>query len=84
MLLILTQDDVVWIKDLDFKLVHKDIILAKKGMLSDRHIYAAHKLLHRQFPKFEGFYSTLLVQHQCFPSVTSDHCSGMLCQQEQG
>ncbi len=68
------QEDVVWIKDLDFKQVDKDIIVAKEGILSDRHIYAAHKLLHRQFPKFEGFYSTLLVQRH---SVTSDHCSGM-------
>ncbi len=74
----LTQSDhVVWIKDLDLKQVDKEIIVAKEGMLSDRHIYAAHKLLRMQFPKFEGFYSTLLIQRQCFPAVTSSRCSGM-------
>lgn len=75
------QGDTVWIKDLDLRQFDKDVIAAKAGMLSDRHIYAAHKLLHIQFPKFEGFHSTLLIQHQCFPSVTSDLCSGMLCHQ---
>lgn len=79
MMLILTQSNVVWVKDLYLKQVDKDIIMAKEGMLNDRIICAAHKLLRMQFPAFEGCYSTLLVQRHSFPSVTSDHCSGMLC-----
>jgi hypothetical protein len=64
-------------KDLNLKQVDKDIIMANEGMLNDRIIHAAHQLLRMQFPKFEGGYSTLLVQRQCFPLVTSDRCSGM-------
>lgn len=45
MILTLTQSNVVWVKELNLKQVDKDIIMAKEGMLNDRIIYAAHKLL---------------------------------------
>ena len=66
----------MWVKDLNLKQADKDIIMTSASMLNDRHMYAAHKLLCIQFPKFEGCYSTLLVQGHCFPPVTNTDSSG--------
>ncbi len=68
----------MWVKYLDLRHVDKDVIAAKAGMLSDTHMYAAHKLLRLQFPHLEGCYTTLLVQKMSYPLVTSEHCSGII------
>ncbi len=68
----------MWVKDLDLRHIDKDVIAAKTGMLSDKHMYAAHKLLRLQFPHLEGCYTTLLVQKMSYPPVTSEHCSGII------
>ena len=44
-------------------------------MVTDKHIYAAHKLLRIQFPHLQGCQSTLLLQLKKSPSVTSVECS---------
>ena len=48
------QNSSYWVKDLDLRTGDKDVILAESGMLSDRHMYAAHKLMRMQFPNIEG------------------------------
>ena len=70
----------MWVKDLDLRQIDKNVIAAKTGMLTDRHMYAAHKLLHQQFPDIEGCHSTLLAQTKSFPPVNSSQSSGMLNQ----
>ncbi len=50
-----------WISDLDLDVSDK-VIITVGGMLSDRHMYAAHKLLASQFPSLQGLQSTLLSQ----------------------
>ncbi|XP_064383224.1 uncharacterized protein LOC135348618 isoform X3 [Halichondria panicea] len=66
-----------WVKDLDLRTGDKDVVLAESGMLSDRHMYAAHKLMRMQFPNIEGCYSTLLVQKMSFPAVTSSEATAV-------
>ena len=45
-------------------------------MLSDQHMYAAHKILAEQFPELEGLQSTLLPQTGSFTPVSQ--CGGFL------
>ena len=72
------QNSSYWVKDLDLRTGDKDVVLAESGMLSDRHMYAAHKLMRMQFPNIEGCYSTLLVQKMSFPAVTSSEATGII------
>ncbi len=65
-----TQNSSYWVKE------EKEVILAARGMLSDRHMHAAHKLIRWQFPNIEGCYSTLFVQNMSFPAVTSSKATG--------
>ena len=58
-----------WVKDLDLKLSDRTII-EKGGKLSDRHMYAAHKLLGRTFPSLGGLQSTLLSESGAFQPVS--------------
>ena len=39
-------------------------------MLSDRHMYAANKLMASQFPDIDGFHSTMLAQSTGFPPIS--------------
>lgn len=41
-------------------------------MLTDKHVYAALKLLRQQFPDIDGFQPTILCQNGGFASVTKD------------
>ena len=41
-------------------------------MLSDRHMYAANKLMASQFPGIDGFHSTLLAQSTGFPPISEE------------
>ncbi|XP_064383396.1 uncharacterized protein LOC135332020 [Halichondria panicea] len=66
-----------WVKDLDLRTGDKDVVLAESGMLSDCHMYAAHKLMRMQFPNIEGCYSTLLIQKMSFPAVTSSEATAV-------
>ena len=50
-----------WVKDLDLRYSDKAII-EEGEKLSDRHMYAAHKLLSGEFPSLEGLQSTLLAE----------------------
>ena len=50
-----------WVKELDLKQFDRDVI-ETGGMLSDRHMYAVHKMLAAQFPQLQGLQSTLLPQ----------------------
>ena len=60
----------MWVPELDLRFLDKDI-LEKDGLLSDRHMSAAQKLLKSQFPGVQGFQSTLFSQNQReFVSVT--------------
>lgn len=70
------QERIDWILSLALTQADRNEIAVKSGMLTDRHIYAAHKLLHRQFPHLEGCFSTLLIQLRSFPSITSDCRAG--------
>ena len=72
------QNSSYWVKDLDLRTGDKDVVLAESGMLSDCHMYAAHKLMRMQFPNIEGCYSTLLIQKMSFPAVTSSEATGII------
>ena len=49
------------------KLVDDKVAIVENGMLSDRHMYAANKLMASQFPDIDGFHSTLLTG---FPPIS--------------
>ncbi len=72
------QNSSYWVKDLDLRTGDKDVILAESGLLSDRHMHAAHKLMRMQFPNIEGCYSTLLVQKMSFHAVTNSEATGII------
>ena len=52
----------MWVPELDLRFLDKDV-LEKDGLLSDRHMSAAQKLLKSQFPGLQGFQSTLFSQY---------------------
>ena len=52
----------MWAPELDLRFLDKDV-LEKDGLLSDRHMFAAHKLLKSQFPGLQGFQSTIFSQN---------------------
>ena len=62
----------MWVKDLDLRQIDKNVIAGKTGMLTDRPKYAAHKLLHQQFPDIEGCHSTLLAQSFSLQSIVAN------------
>ncbi|XP_064406458.1 uncharacterized protein LOC135351399 [Halichondria panicea] len=62
----------MWLKTLDLNLFDKQVLSAIGGMLSDKHMRAAHQLLSMQFLKFEGCYNTLLAQLKAFPPVSNN------------
>ncbi len=64
----------MWLKDLNLSLVNKEGLAVDGRMLSDKHMYAAHQLLSKQFLKFEG---CLLAQLKAFPSITNDQGPGI-------
>ena len=70
------QENDFWVKELDLTFGDKRVLETDGVMLTDKHIYAAHKLLQIQFPHLQGCHSTLLLQLKKFPSVTSVKCSG--------
>ena len=59
-------------------MLDKNVILAERGKLTDRHMYAAHKLIAMQFSKIEGCHSTLLVQKMAYPPVSSVSSRGIV------
>ena len=61
----------MWLKTLDL-----NVLSAIGGMLSDKHMRAAHQLLSMQFLKFEGCYNTLLAQLKAFPPVSNNQGPG--------
>ena len=42
------------------------------AMLNDKHMYAAMKMLKRQFPDIDGFQPTILCQNDGFSPITKD------------
>ena len=62
----------VWVANLDLYYLDKDVIEAPEGLLCDRHMHAAHKLLSNSFPDLQGLQSTLLCQNGGYTPVTSD------------
>ena len=65
----------MWLKTLDLNLFDKQVLSAIGGMLSDKHMRAAHQLLSMQFLKF-GCYNTLLAQLKAFPPVSNNQGPG--------
>jgi hypothetical protein len=63
------REDQVWLKPLNLNMRDK-LVLEENGMLTDKHMYAAIKLLTRQFPELEGLQSTLLPQNCGFQSIS--------------
>ena len=47
-------------------------IIEKGGMLNDKHINAAHKLLQKKFPQCGGCQSSLLSQNQGFNALVKE------------
>ena len=47
-------------------------IIEKGGMLNDKHINAAHKLLQKKFPQCEGCQSSLLSQNEGFNALVKE------------
>ena len=70
------QENDFWVNELDLTFGDKQALERDGAMLTDKHIYVAHKLLCIQFPHLQGCYSTLLLQLKKFPSVTSVERSG--------
>ena len=60
-----------WIRALDLRILDKAVI-ENAGMLCDRHMFAANKLLSSQFPAMQGMQNTLLSQNGRFTPVSSD------------
>ena len=52
-------------------------VLESGGMLTDKHMYVAHKLLQKQFPGVQGCQSTLLAQKR-FTAVSDEGISRVL------
>ena len=75
-IVLFVQENDFWVKELDLTFGDKRALERDGAMLTDKHIYAAHKLLRIQFPHLQGCHSTLLLQLKKFPSVTSVKCSG--------
>ena len=48
------------------------VVIEYGGLLHDRHMHAAHKLLREQFPHLHGLQSTLLSQVGGFETVRSE------------
>ncbi len=65
-----TYMDHLWKVNLDLRV--RDKVVLRKGILCDRHMYAANQLLAVQFPGAQGLQSTLLSQ----TSFTSIQLSG--------
>ena len=59
-----------WVRNLDLRDDDK-VAIVENGMLSDRHMYAANKLMASQFPDIDGFHSTLLAQGTGFPPISN-------------
>lgn len=60
-----------WLERLDLNHYDKEVI-EEGGFLSDRHMYATHKLLKKQFPDLNGLQSTLLNQTAGFTPVSAN------------
>ncbi len=58
----------LWIPHLDLR--YRDRGVVKRGLLCDRHMYAAHELLRYQFPHLHGLQSTLLSQREFIEQFT--------------
>ena len=55
------QENDFWVKELDLTREDKTVLERDGAMLTDKHTYAAHKLLRIQFPHLQGCHSTLLL-----------------------
>ena len=64
-------------KELDLSVIEK-VILEKGGMLTDRHMSAAHQMLGSQFPDLQGLQSPLRSQTGDFLPVV-ESAEGMWC-----
>ena len=60
-----------WVKYLDLYFSDK-IAIETNCMLNDKHMYAALKLLKKQFPEIDGFQPTILCQTNGFSPVTKN------------
>lgn len=60
-----------WVQFLDLYYSDKLIILTC-AMLNDKHMYAALKLLKKQFPDIDGLQPTILCQTNGFSAVSKD------------
>ena len=58
-----------WVKYLDLHISDK-IAIETHAMLNDKHMYAAMKLLKKQFPDIGGLQPTILCQTNGFSPVT--------------
>ena len=58
-----------WVRNLGWRDDDK-VAIVENGMLSDRHMYVANKLMALQFPGIDGFHSTLLAQSTGFPPIS--------------
>ena len=60
-----------WVKNLNLNSSDK-IAIETDAMLNDKHMYAALKILKKQFPGIDGFEPTILCQTNGFSPITED------------
>ena len=66
----------IWIPTIDLDQFDKDVIM-NEGLLCDKHMNAARKLISQQFPAVHGMQNTLLSQMDGFVPIM-DNCKLLL------
>ena len=61
---------------LDLTVADKECIGSSEGLLTDKHMMAAGKVLAKQFPGVQGLQSTLLCQTEGFSPISTESNAG--------
>ena len=69
-----------WLPSLSLTVADKECIESNEGMLTDKHINAASKVLAEQFPGVQGFQSTLLCQKEQFSPISTESNAGYVAE----
>ena len=67
-----------WIPSLDLTVYDKEAIECDTGLLCDKHMAAANKILARQFPNLQDLQSTLLAQTDGFLPISTGSNAGYI------
>ena len=71
-----------WMPSLDLTIYDKGCIEMEDGLLTNKHMLAASKLLKRQFPGLQGLQSTLLSETDGFSPISLEQNAGFVLEGE--